>query len=468
MNQRTSLPTPELIFAGAVVYVLAAGWAMTAFTYDIWGALVIGPVLGLASVPVVHRLLRGLDRRLPAIAFAGLTVHAIGSVARYWVAFDAYGGSADASAYHDIGAALAAGVRADPLQFASVIPTPTGTVFIEKLTGLLYVVTGPSRMAGFLVYGWFAFIGCLLFVRAGCVGIRELDQRRYCAIVVFLPSLVYWPSSIGKESWMLFTLGIASYGLARLWAGHGWAVSSMISAVGIAGAACVRPHVAAMWATGALFASVAVPLGRRASGSGSGRRLSPATVLATVLLALCAALVVGRAAITYLDTGEDTSAPVTARIESILESTERRTTIGGSGFTPPDVSTPAQWPFAIARTLSRPFLIEANSLSSLLPAIEMTGLVLLAALSLNRLAAVPLVLLRRPYLHFSIVTSAVFGLAFANIGNLAILTRQRSLILPLLVVPLCLRRLDQLRPTTGSAAGRQRLSEPRALTGART
>jgi hypothetical protein len=442
---RRLVGTQELIVAAAVVYVLAAGWAMTSATYDIWGALVVAPVLGLASVPLVHRLLRGLDPRLPAIAFGGLAVHAVGSVARYWVAFDAYGGSADASAYHDIGAALAAEVRNDPLQIASVIPTPTGTVFIEKLTGLLYVFTGPSRMAGFLVFGWFAFLGCLLFVRAGCVGVRELDQRRYTALVVFLPSLVYWPSSIGKESWMLLTLGLASYGLARLWTGHGWMLSSTISAVGVGGAACVRPHVAAMWAVGALFASVAMPLGRRAAGSMGGRRLSPVTVLATAALALCAALVVGRAAITYLDTGEDASAPVTARIESILESTERRTTLGGSGFTPPDVSTPTQWPYAIARTLSRPFIIEANSLSSLLPAIEMTALALLAAFSLNRLASLPLVLLRRPYLNFAIVTSAVFGLAFANIGNLAILTRQRSLILPLLVLPLCLQRLDALR-----------------------
>jgi hypothetical protein len=465
MNQRSSPRITDLIVVAAISYVLAAGWAMNAITYDIWGALVVAPVLGLASIPVVHRLLRGLDPRLPVIAFAGLTVHAIGSVARYWVAFDAYGGSADASAYHDIGAALAAEVRSDPLQIASVIPTPTGTVFIEKLTGLLYVVTGPSRMAGFLVFGWFAFIGCLLFVRAGCVGIRELDQRRYAAIVVFLPSLVYWPSSIGKESWMLLMLGLASYGLARLWSGHGWVLSSLISAIGIGGAACVRPHVAAMWAVGALFASVSVPLGRRSSGVGPSRRLSPVAVLSTVLLALCAALVVGRTAIAYLDTDEDSSAPVTAQIESILDSTERRTTLGGSSFTPPDVSTPTQWPYAIARTLSRPFLNEANSISSLLPALEMTGLLLIAALSLNRLAAVPLVVLRRPYLHFSIVTSAVFGLAFASIGNLGILTRQRSLILPLLVLPLCLHRLDSVRraPITEQRVPPGR----RPLTGAR-
>jgi hypothetical protein len=467
MSLRSAPGSSELIVVAAVVYVVAAGWAMTATTYDIWGALVVAPILGLVSVPVVHRLLRGLDPRLSAIAFAGLTVHAIGSVARYWVAFDAYGGSADASAYHDIGAALAAEVRGDPLQIASVIPTPTGTVFIEKLTGLLYVVTGPSRMAGFLVFGWFAFVGCLLFVRAGCVGIRELDQRRYTAIVVFLPSLVYWPSSIGKESWMLLTLGVASYGLARLWSGHGWILSSLISAIGIGGAACVRPHVAAMWAVGALFASVSVPLGRRASRSNT-RRLSPATVLATVVLALCAALVVGRSAITYLDTGEDSSAPVTARIESILDSTERRTTLGGSGFTPPDVSSPAQWPYAIARTLSRPFIIEANSISSLLPALEMTALLLLAALSLNRLASLPLVLLRRPYLNFAIVTSAVFGLAFANIGNLAILTRQRSLILPLLVVPLCLHRLDVLRRASAPSTPPIGRAAVRPLTGVHT
>lgn len=442
MRIASSRSAPDLVLAGAVGYLLLTGWAMNVTTFDVWGALVVFPILALATGPAVRRLFRGLRPALVPIGYVAFVVHMAGCVVRHWVAYDAYEGLADSANYHSVGARLAGVVRDDPLQITSVVPTPTGTVFVEKLTGLLYVVTGPSKMAGFLVFGWFAFLGCCLFVRAACVGIRELDQRRYALVVLFLPSLVYWPSSIGKESWMIATLGLGSYGMARLWSGNGWLLSSVVAALGIGGAACVRPHVAAMWAVGALFASLAIVVAGRRDGH---RRLSPLATLATIALALLAALVVGRAAISYLDTGEDDAAPVTDRISSILEVTERRTSIGGSGFAPPSTDGPLDWPYAIVRTLTRPLLMEANSVSSLLPALEMTVILVLAATGIGRLAAVPLVLLRRQYLAFAVATTAVYGLAFANIGNLAILTRQRSIILPLLVVPLCLRPLSALR-----------------------
>ena len=35
-------------------------------------------------------------------------------------------------------------------------------------------------------------------------------------MIFFLPSLLFWPSGIGKEAWMTLGLGLASYGAARL------------------------------------------------------------------------------------------------------------------------------------------------------------------------------------------------------------------------------------------------------------
>ena len=36
-----------------------------------------------------------------------------------------------------------------------------------------------------------------------------MTRRRYALLVLFLPSLLFWPSSIGKEAWMTLALGLA-------------------------------------------------------------------------------------------------------------------------------------------------------------------------------------------------------------------------------------------------------------------
>ena len=44
----------------------------------------------------------------------------------------------------------------------------------------------------------------------------EGRARTYGWLVFFFPSLLYWPSSIGKEAWICFGLGLASYGVALI------------------------------------------------------------------------------------------------------------------------------------------------------------------------------------------------------------------------------------------------------------
>ena len=45
----------------------------------------------------------------------------------------------------------------------------------------------------------------LLLLDEPASGLPTGDHRRYALLVFFMPSLLFWPSSIGKESWMLFT-----------------------------------------------------------------------------------------------------------------------------------------------------------------------------------------------------------------------------------------------------------------------
>ncbi len=47
-----------VVVAGAV-YLVVLGWAMQSLSYDIWGALVVIPVLALISAPLIMRAFSG-------------------------------------------------------------------------------------------------------------------------------------------------------------------------------------------------------------------------------------------------------------------------------------------------------------------------------------------------------------------------------------------------------------------------
>ena len=52
--------------------------------------------------------------------------------------------------------------------------------------------------------------------RALKLAVPEADHKRYLLILLFFPSLPYWPASIGKEALMMLALGVVSYGAALL------------------------------------------------------------------------------------------------------------------------------------------------------------------------------------------------------------------------------------------------------------
>ena len=454
--------TDRLVVAAAAAYVLLTGWAMATLSYDIWGAFVVAPVILLVSVPILHRVFKGEHARLFPVAVLGLVAHLFGSVFRYWVAFDAYGGAADSSRYHAVGKQIAADVLGGRTTLASIVPRGTGTEFIGRLTGAGYTFFGSSRLGGFLVFGWLAFWGMVLFVHAALLGVRQLAGRRYAALVLLSPSLIYWPSSIGKESWLFLSLGALSYGVARVLTGRWGGIALPVLAAGLWGTSSVRPHLAAIW-MGAFAAALGFGLVTKRSGSRLRGRLA---LLALAGLSLLMLFLVASATLRYLDPETETNdtAPVTQRVNDIFVETSRRSTQGGSSFEPVSISSPLSWPVAIGRTLTRPLLPEARSFAELLPALEMTGLFVLAALSWRRFINLPLVALRSPYVVFALLCLLMFGLAFASIGNLGILTRQRSLVVPFLVLPFCVPVAVAIKkvalPATHRSTRRQPVGSP--------
>ena len=418
-----------------LAYVAFTGWAMTYLSYDVWGALVIAPIIAIVTVPMVRHAFRGDLQPLVGVAIAGLVAKLVGTLARYWVAFDAYGGAADAGRYHEAGRVLASQARSSGGSFFDLIPVQQGTQFIEQVTALLYSLVGSSKLAGFLWFGLMGYWGVVFCVKAACLAVPGLAQRRYAVLCFLAPSLMFWPSSIGKEAWLTLCLGALSYGAAKLLTG-GWGLGSVMpTASGAAGAAMVRPHFAAIWLGALVVAMVAGVVTGRSTRAGSSRLVQ----IGLALVAVVGLVLVARVTLQFLSpTSDDEPASVSNSLDIIGKETSRRSTVGGSSFEPFVVAGPADYPMTIVRTLTRPLLPEATGLSTLIPALETTALLVLAAVGWRRLSSLPRMLLTTPYVVFSALIAIMGGLAFSRFGNLAILVRQRSLILPALLVLVCL------------------------------
>jgi hypothetical protein len=385
----------------------------------------------------VRRMFTGRLEVLVWPMLIGFGVKLFGSVARYWIAFDAYGGSTDAQRYHLFGRAAAGAFWAGEADVFGVLPSGSGTEFVERATAFVYTLVGSSKMAGFVMFGWFAFWGIALFVKAACITIPRLAVQRYAYLCIFAPSLVYWPSSIGKESLMLCFLGIASYGLARLLIGGGFFVPVTIGAVGLCGAGFIRPHVAGIWLAGLVLAVVVALV--KALRSNRGTTASSRRIVglgAIVVLSGFGVLSVGQVAVDRIEAKDEQTA-FTDSVTAALRETTRRSDQGGSSFEAPAISGPQDWPYAVVRTLTRPLLVEARGAFQWLSALEMTAYVGLCLASWRRIVAVPRWMIRMPYLTLAVTVLFAAALAYSSFANLGVLTRQRSLLIPFLLLLPC-------------------------------
>jgi hypothetical protein len=412
---------------------------------DNLAALVVAPILVLLTVPIATRIARADgDPAIVTLIVIAVALKLAASLLRYYTAIDLYGGLADAAKYHEAGAIFAPAIRSlhfDAVTTQSKIP---GTGFIEVVTGVVYAITGVSRLAGFFVFAWFGVLGQILCWRAFKIAVPDGDSKRYALLVLFFPTLLYWPSSIGKEGWILLTLGLSAYGVARLLRRRPLGIT--LAVIGVTGVTMVRPHIALVILASLLTALI---VGRTQSRS----PLAPVIRMASIVVVLAVTLVVVSQAETFFNIerfDQDT-------VQSTLTSAENSTAQGGSSFTPVAVNSPLDLPLATVTVLFRPFPFEANNVQMLATAGEGMFLFVLCLTSWRRLATVPRRLRSTPYVAFALVFVLLFVWAFSSFGNFGILARQRSQMLPFLFVLLAL-------PAAVPGRRRPQAMEPRSTT----
>lgn len=417
--------TSYVIGIGLVAYGIMVVFGVGSGTYELVEAIPLVPVLAYATHQLGVRLAaRDGDPSVARIVMAAFAAKLLGTLVRAAVVAWVYGNRSDALDYHRYGQALAPAFRG--LDFSS-LDSLSGTDFMRNFTGIVYVFTGASKVSGGIVMSYLSFLGMVLLWRAFRRAVPGGMTRRYGMMVLFLPSLLYWPSSLGKEGWALFCLGVASYGVARVTTGK--IVSGIVWFVsGLVGITLLRPHVALTMFAGVTLAGL-VGKSRKPGGGAGLLRIALFGALFVMFIALASS--------TSQFFGVDSLNSET--VNDTLADAEGRTSEAGSTFTPIDVSNnPAMLPVAFVTVLYRPLPIEATSGVAAASALEGVLLLYLTAKSFRRLLSLPRSMRRYPYIAYCVGILFTFVYAFSAFSNFGILARQRCQVLPFFLALLCL------------------------------
>ena len=391
------------------------------------GEVTLGTVLFVAAgivitVRVAPRIAIDSDRKwMTTLLPLAFVAKMAGAVARYLMVTVLYGGGGDSLGYYDRAIALVHTWR------SYNVPEGTfgsaGTRFVDVFTSFLFLPSIPTFLFAFLMFATLAFIGTILFYLAFRRWFTDPKLLLlYAAFVFFMPSLLFWPSSIGKDAIMVFSLGIVAYGAARLLQGS-YLKGAAIATPGLLLAAGVRPHVAALIVAAVVFALFLTrqPIGN----SGWFARLAALGIAVTILTFVA------------LTAAEDLDVDTTSEgLDIFLEETERNTAQGGAAVTGSPVSSPLDLPEATLRVLFRPLPYEAGNAAALVSSAESVLLIIVLIARLPKIAHNIVRVRFHPYMLFITLYTVGFVVAFSAIFNLGILARQRVQVLPLLLAAL--------------------------------
>jgi hypothetical protein len=411
-------PLRLLIFGAVGVGVLLVGAFIGTVPYD--HQLALGILLAIV-VGATYWVPRAAAKEPDVSAFllgSALAVKILGALTRYVMLQVVFGGG-DAVAYHRAGVEHYQMVRG--LDFSFVQPPYFGTVFVEDATAFLYAVTGPTMLGAFLVFSLLAFIGTWFFYRAARLSFPGGDGRLYFLLLFFLPTMAFWPSSLGKDALVVFGLGVATWGLAKLLQRVS-AGPALQMVAGTAVAFGVRPAVGVMFAAGAAVAFLLHPGRLRSPLS---RPISWVFVGPLIVAVL---LVATSRALEY----ERLEADLTTVVEEYVATHERLVGEGGSVIEGPVPTGPLQFAGAALTVLFRPLPWElADPLAA---AAGLESLVILAVFLLRLRPGWRA--LRREWRGGMVICALIMVVALVvpltAAANFGLLVRQRAQLLPFL------------------------------------
>jgi len=376
-------------------------------------------VLVLVPVAYSFRSSRGMD----SLVLKGflLRLLAICIVALYILPFYAAKQSADAVVYDSQAEAVADQMRAGDW---AQIDFRAGSEMVWCVTALLYLPFGPSAAGMTVVSGLLGFVGSLCFVGAAAETLPLKRLRQYAIFVMMLPSLVFWSTLFGKDSWVFLGLGVSALGMAQ-WLRHQRWSSAVKMLFGLGIVFAFRPYVA-----------LAVVLSLVLTALVSRERSAPLSVFKTIPV-----LVVLAPMMFFMWQSVSRMTGVTEISESsivgrISEQGVQLKTGGGSEVNTTDIhggrSFLLHLPEGAVRLLFRPWPWEAKSFFMFVAALDNIVLVVVLVARRRNVVNSLRTIRTQPYPFFCVALTMILTLLFSTTPNLGLSMRQKTQITPFL------------------------------------
>jgi hypothetical protein len=289
----------------------------------------------------------------------------------------------------------------------------TNTNFVIMVTSWLMFLFGPTFQGLMIVFASLSFWGQYLFYRAFCIAFPNGRRRAAALFMFFLPSIVFWPASIGKEALIFFFIGACCYWFAKLTETNNPAafVATLFS---LGGVMLVRPHIASMLV---ISLAGAYLLSKNLHGI-----LGISAKSLGVPLLLLASLYLIAQARTFVDLKD------VQQTQKVMKRVGDANYIGGSAFGDSYTYRLAAAPFL----LFRPFPWEARSLQAAIAAIEGFCLMLFLWRQRGVLRSSFMSCRQKAFILFLWVFTVEFLLVFAgSMTNFGLLARQRIMLIPI-------------------------------------
>lgn len=285
-----------------------------------------------------------------------------------------------------------------------------GTAAVNGLTSLLVHGLGFGLISCFLFFNILGTIGLLYFDAALSYANRDKGVffKRLSTLIIFLPSVSFWTSAIGKDAISFLAMGLALWAALKL----NKRVPLMVSAVFLMLA--VRPHIAGMMV---IALSMSVLFDKETN-------IAKRSFLGLVSIVGLAVLV--PFALKYAGVSDPSS---TEGLINYVEMRQSHNMEGDGGVDISNMSTPMQ----LFTYMFRPFIFEARSITFLAASID--NLILLC-LFIAGIYALTKKRVRnfsenRKFLWiYSILAWIVLAMTSANLG---IALRQKWMFAPMLI-----------------------------------
>jgi hypothetical protein len=363
------------------------------------------------------------------VLMISLVLHLLAAPGQIYVVDHFYHGIADWNRYVHQGALLSSDFRHFNFTTANAnVRQIVNDGSVSIAAGIVMAIVGANELATFFVFGFLSFLGCICFYRAFTLTFAGANHRRYALMLFLMPSLIFWTADTSKESLMMLALGLISFGGAKFLARKRGGF--ILVAPGVFIGAYVRPNELLLVLAGFVVAMMIPTAAARRSGFGIKRLIS--LVFLGALLYISVAVTVK-----YLHHGLNTSS---------LQTTNAQNGATGNSGGVPYSSNFAYYPRDVYEVLFNPLPFNSHGFGERVAALENTVILVLILASLRNLRILPRAAFARPYVMMCLVYTATFIYSFAALGNLGLIERERTMMIPFLFVLLSIPRGPKRAP----------------------